>query len=282
MRSIPFPAFDARETFEICANTLSDQELAARLLGVAPAISHAAQNYNVHGLGGSWYKIPTSTMVGMQVHATDMSRLYKNTLSRKNSRARRIYDSIKAAAPGGICPLCSQRDVSTLDHYLPKAHHPALSVTPLNLVPACSDCNKAKLDRQPGSPQEQTLHPYYDAIENDKWLSARVIQTAPATVQFQVTPPSFWAPVLQARVSHHFKTFMLAKLYATHAAVELGNIKFNLERIANTGGATNVRRHLLEEAEGRSARNKNSWQTALYEALASSEWFCAGGYLSIM
>ena len=60
---------------------------------------------------------------------------------RKNGPGRATYDLLKLSAKGGFCPLCGQRNVSTLDHYLPKESYPDLSILPINLVRACSDCN---------------------------------------------------------------------------------------------------------------------------------------------
>jgi hypothetical protein len=74
--------------------------------------------------------------------ATQLKNLYDDNFARARSTGRPIYDRIMAAAPRSICPLCKLRTVSTLDHFLPKATYPLLAVTPLNLVPCCSDCNK--------------------------------------------------------------------------------------------------------------------------------------------
>ena len=75
-----------------------------------------------------------------------MVRVYDGRMAAQGSPGRTIYDAIKLASPNGLCPLCGQRVVATLDHYLPKSRYAALAVNPANLIPACSDCNKAKSD----------------------------------------------------------------------------------------------------------------------------------------
>src|SRR6266446_4463738 len=57
-------------------------------------------------------------------------------------------------------------------HHLPKSRYPDLSVSPINLVPCCMDCNTNKRAIFPTSGQEETLHPYYDNFEGEKWLQA--------------------------------------------------------------------------------------------------------------
>jgi hypothetical protein len=47
---------------------------------------------------------------------------------------------------------------------------------------------------------------------------------------------------------------------------------------ASSSCTTTVQEHLLDEATSREAATKNSWRTALYFALAESE-FCAEGFL---
>src|SRR5262249_39637235 len=144
----------------------------------------------------------------------EMVWLYDAKLSRLRDRARPIYDAIKLAPRNGVCPLCGHRVVSTLDHYLAKSRHPSYTVTPLNLLPACSDCNKLKLNRQPANARDQTLHPYFDDVSSDVWLKATLIESVDPAVVFFVDPPNQWEPVLQERIRLHFRAFGLAELYA--------------------------------------------------------------------
>lgn len=193
-------------------------------------------------------------------------------------RTRNIYDKIKKLPVNDICPICGQRTVSTLDHYLAQSLHSALAVTPANLVPACADCNKAKLDAQPSTAVEQTLHPYFDNVDDEAWLYAAVEETSPASLRYFPDPPADWPTTKRERVFNHFRTFGLGALYASHSGVELTNIRYGLQRIAERGTAEDIRLELVKRADSAEAAHLNSWQTAMYEALAQSEWFCAGGF----
>jgi len=230
------------------------------------------------GQDREFYQIKSRRRVGNDLTAKEMAKLYDVRMARKRSAGRPVYDRIMAAAPHMRCPLCGQRDVSTLDHYLSKMKFPALAVTPVNLVPACANCNKLKLDKVAGIAEQQTLHPYFDDLEDDCWLSARVEENSPASVEFSVAPPNHWDAVLAARVRNHFGVFDLSRLYRSHAASELANIQYRMSKLHTQAGLAGLRLHLIGEAESRGAAHINSWQTAMYWALSTSDWYCDGGF----
>lgn len=244
---------------------------------ILPAVELAEAAYRIHGDRRSWYEIARTDGVGGLVTTAEMRKVYKDTFVR-SAGTRSIYDAIKKLPENDICPLCGQRTVSTLDHYLPQSGHPALVVTAINLVPACSDCNKIKLAKLANCEVDQTLHPYFDSIDHDRWLFATVQESAPAALVFWVAPPESWGEVIFHRIDAHFREFELGKLYASHSAVELGNIRYGLQQIATAGSVAMIKQHLRREAASRSMSHPNSWQRATYEALADSDWFCNGGF----
>ena len=275
MRRLPMPPFSAREALDLCIQSIRDTDLKLRLGHAATAMDAAETEYVRHGNESTLHLVICTQDVS-SVSASEMGRVYAGTFV-KSSRTRHIYDAIKSAPENDICPLCGQRTVSTLDHYLPQSTHSALVVTSANLVPACWECNWIKLAREAANAEEQTLHPYFDKVDADRWLFAEVRQTAPAALHFSAIPPDAWPAVIRQRVVSHFQTFELSKLYASHAAVELGNIRFGLEQLAAVG-ATKIAEHLATRADSCAAANPNSWQRATYQALADSEWFCGGGF----
>ncbi|MFF9853436.1 hypothetical protein [Streptomyces litmocidini] len=67
----------------------------------------------------------------------------------------------------------------------------------------------------------------------------------------------------------------LARLYNPQAGPELRNLSRSLPRLP----AKAVFEHLRERAEDWAAsEGVNSWQAALYRALADSPWYTGGGY----
>ena len=151
----------------------------------------------------------------------------------------------------------------------------------MNLVAACQDCNKAKLNKIPATSSEETLHPYFDNIDNERWLMAEVLNTVPAALRFFVQGPTTWSPILASRVQYQFKMLRHWRFYPLYAASELASIRSGLVKLLATGGQAAVRNQLTERAESCKADHLNSWRTATYEALGASDWFCSGGLQAI-
>ncbi|WP_327643731.1 hypothetical protein [Micromonospora zamorensis] len=237
-------------------------------------VIRASANFAAAAQGASVYALNQGDFEVGGVTAAEMVAVYESRMVKGTSPGRFIYDEIMVSSAGGRCPLCGHRDVSTLDHYLPKKLFPALAVTPLNLVPACSECNKTKLHGIALSAGEQTLHPYFDNVESDPWLVAKVIEGEPVVIVFEVDSPDHWDLVLSERVRHHFHAFGLPTLYMSQAVQELNNISHYLKQLFDRGGPAQVRVYLEDQATSRRVAHVNSWQTALYTALAQNRWFC--------
>jgi hypothetical protein len=204
--------------------------------------------------------------------------LYNSKMAHAKSPGRAMYDEIKMAAPFGRCPLCGRGSVYTLDHHLPKAVYPDLAITPANLIPSCQDCNKNKTQVAPQTRAEETLHPYFDNVDGEIWLRARVIEESPAAILFFVLPPPSWTETLAARVHNHFKLYKLKTLFASLAAEEISNIRGHLAGPQADSGRFGIRDHLLSIAASHRSTRLNSWQAATYAAMADSDWFCEGGF----
>jgi len=276
MRRLPVPHYFARDVLNLCIQSIQDEDLTSRLEAVGKQVEEAEGVYVDSAKNDTLFTIAQTGGLG-GVTAEEMKRVYKGTFV-KSKRTRNIYDTIKKLSTNDICPMCGQRTVGTLDHYLAQSLHSAYVLTPANLLPSCGDCNKAKLDAQPKALIEQTLHPYFDDVDDDTWLYAEVQECSPAALLFYPNPPAAWPVEKQTRVRLHFRTFGLGALYASHSAVELNNIRYGLQRIAERKTAEDIRVELLSRADSSRAAQINSWQTATYYALAASDWFCSGGY----
>ncbi|MFJ5819846.1 HNH endonuclease [Streptomyces sp. NPDC093108] len=281
MWRVDHPKYTTENSFRACISRIRDPELKKRLQEAEASVIAAATSYASAAESVTLHSLEQSRFIPDGVTKEELIAVYTSRMAKKKTAGRHIYDELILAAEDGRCPLCGQRPVSTLDHHLPKMLYPALAVDPLNLVPACADCNKLKRDVAPHSSEEETIHPYFDNIEHDPWLRAHVIEVEPAALRFSVNPSRNWNSTLSERVHRHFKKFGLASLYASQAAQELGNIRYYLTQLyeADTSqGAQRVADHLREQAESRRQAHINSWQTAAYSALADSAWFCQGGF----
>lgn len=276
MWTLPLPACTAATAYDTCVQgirgTKDDPNKEERFTTARAEVLSADKAYQAAGAQQDFGEYLQTESAPAVLWPGDMSWLYEQRMV--CSRAGRvIYDQILRATPNGKCPLCGHRQARTLDHYLPKSVHPVVAVNPANLVPACGDCNHDKLDTV-----ADTLHPYYDTIDGDQWLRARVLMGEAPAVEFFVAGPATWSPRLAARVNGHFKLFKLAALYANEAAEELSGNSRLCATVYAQAKAEGVRAFLAEVANSRREYRLNWWPTALYDALTESDWYCNGGF----
>jgi hypothetical protein len=278
MWRVPKPGVSALDSYQTSISRVADPALKARFESVENVIVQSSAAFAAAAAAATLETLPHPTGVGGQVTTKEMVNLYDQRFARRKSAGRPIYDAIKLAPAHGRCPLCGLGTVSTLDHHLPKTVYPALAVTPANLVPACIDCNKNKTSATPTCAAEQTIHPYFDDIEDDHWLTATVVEEQPAALLFDVAPPTHWPDVLAARVRKHFSTFRLQYLYGVNAAREMSQQRGLLKKLHAGAGAADVRAYLQDQAESCAQIGTNLWRTAAFRSLGQSDWYCEGGF----
>lgn len=276
LQPLELPALDS---YLMCAQRVQDKALRDKFVQAAGHVSRAAQQYEAAAASAQLHTIPEHSYVG-NVSAGEMADLYERLCSLKTLRPA-IYERLMLLPPHSICPLCSHRTVSTLDHHLPKKKFPAFAVAPLNLVPACMECNWVKGEDRPTCEVEQTFHPYFDDFGSDTWLQADLQRLPAPTLRFFVRSPAAWPATRAARAEHHFVTFNLAPLYMANAAEELVGIQYHLELIFDRAGVEGVRAHLMEVADSQERANPNSWRAAMYRALSADTWFQTEGFAKI-
>ena len=274
------PTIDVGKTFTTCISRVRNSDMKRRLISILPDIEAAADDYVDKAENGKLHLIPQMSKIGA-VPCSEMVKTYDGRMVKKGQPGRPIYDQIKLLPENDRCPFCGHRNISTVDHILPKTHYPIFAVTPVNLVGCCADCNKVKLDAIPTDAFNNILHPYFDEVTDKQWLVANVIERAPAALIFYVVEVAEWDDVLNARIAHQFDLLGLADLYSSQGAIEITDIRQNLQRHFHSGGPDAVRLELGYQWESRRANRINSWQTATYEALAESNWFCDGGFAQI-
>lgn len=85
--------------------------------------------------------------------------------SGKDIRARIWNELIKINGGKQIkCPLCGERYITELDHYVPREIYPEFSIHCLNLIPLCHDCNHQKGSKWLNRAGERLIfNAYFDA-----------------------------------------------------------------------------------------------------------------------
>ncbi|MEU4300094.1 MULTISPECIES: hypothetical protein [Kitasatospora] len=276
MRHLDPPSFTPRDTYLTCISTArpaTRTHLAAFEDAVAEAgeqFHQAAQAHTLHDLTA------LAAAPAAPADREALRKVYTSHLVGQGTPGRHIYDAIKNAARG-LCPLCGVGKVATLDHQLPKTSYPLLSVVPANLVPACRDCNFGKGQQAPASAGEQTLHPYYDDLFDVPWLAARLIRPAgrrPMSVRFHVEAPADWDQDLVDRLRSHLKVFDLDARFRLHVGSHLATLAGMLSFLPSTG----IEQYLTWQAQAWTKTGPNSWEAALYRALATDPWYTGGGW----
>lgn len=278
MRKLDKPTDLPEVVFAACISRVRNRELKERLISCEQEIIDDTNKFEQNASIVSLHLIPEKSMVSGVVSKDEMEKVYDRMVQKTNP-GRIYYDKLITSPKNGICPLCGHRIVETLDHHLPKAHHPSLAVAPVNLIPACSDCNHAKLNFRPNSSEEEPIHPYFDDYESERWLYADVIQDNPVSLRYFVRPPIAWDDIRTKRITNHLKNLKLARLYSVQAATELGDMKHLFQKLFHTAGPSAVSNHLQDCAVSCEIQHKNYWKTAMYHALAECTWFHTEGVL---
>ncbi|GAB1804611.1 HNH endonuclease [Priestia megaterium] len=210
------------------------------------------------------------------ITAAEMEKVYSNFLVDKPDSkkiGRRVYDAILSNTYYNLCPYCSHREVKTVDHYLPKSKFVSYAITPINLVPCCSDCNKDKLDNYNLNEEEMLIHPYFDDISSVNWLNCKVNENIwPITFSYGISK-NIHTSALQSRLEYQFKLLNLGKLYADNATREFNKRVKSLIKEYNSNPSKNALDFLADNYESYCLENPNSWQTKMFEALIHSKWF---------
>lgn len=272
--------------YQACVGSITDQSLRNRLNALTNDIAVAAVDYQQRATAKQLYTLlpndcGNDDIALGTVTKKEFKSVYSSHMVGRTKPARLIYDLLLSRAPLGRCPFCGMGQASTLDHYLPKAKYPQLSVVPMNLVPSCKDCNTGKSTAVATTAGTQSLHPYFDhqSFINEQWLFAEVIQTVPMAIRFYVQAPGYWNDISKARVQAHFRDFKLASRYTVEAGNQIACLRDTLSQYRELLGVEGVRQHLKIETQTYAKQHINSWQTAMFQALSGSGWYCDSGCL---
>lgn len=276
MITIACPAGDAGAIYAELAVRTKTLVLREALLAQGAHVAARAAQYLQDAPLEILYHLRPELPVG--VTREELSKVYDRVLVK--GKGRPLYEKIKAGAHRNRCPLCGQRDVRTLDHYLPKSHFPELAVFPANLIPSCSDCNFHKRTHLALTYDQQTFHPYFDDWQNFCLVQANISIDDTVDVQYSIESAEGFDEKRLARVRRHFNLLHLGELYSTHAGQELVEAKALFYNFFNEGPEI-LRDELAHIARSRERYNLNSWNAALYRALSQTPAFWNGGFRKI-
>lgn len=270
MHSLTKPSYIFDNIFKICVNSRQDPVKKRLLLAKKDAINSAVANYDDKMKLQEGHSI--KTIINDASENKELNKLYSDKMV--SGPARCFYNKILMQSKNKDCCFCSYQDPVELDHFLPKTKFPEFSVAPINLVPVCQRCNKAKSDHFPESIENSFIHPYYETCTEDSlWLGASVSfkDNSPIVVYFILDSTN---QPLKKRLEFQFSTLYLYKRYSLQTARELTSRKKRWEEAKNCDGIEGVKIDLSQEYVSESQNNQNSWKSALYSSLLSSDEFC--------
>ncbi|NTB87516.1 HNH endonuclease [Agrobacterium tumefaciens] len=277
MLNIAPPEDDAGTVFSACATRTRPVEKKNALLAQRPWVEARAALYLQHAQQDSLHSFDPEEPDAIE--SAELSGVYGRVLVKGGERP--TYLRLKGLARYGRCPLCAQRDVKTLDHYLSKDDYPELAVYPANLVPCCFDCNHDKGTYRAQLANQRLFHPYFDNWSQHRLIKASLNFDEGMTVTYTVREPNGVDAEIVSRARRHLRKLNLGLLYSDNAAVELVDRKMSFQETFDADGADGLRDEMEREARSRRRRNRNSWQSALYRALSLSDAFCDGGFEQI-
>lgn len=242
---------------------------------VKSTIIKQTEMYDTLASEGKLFSISEHDMVDSIADKADMEALYTQKFVPKTEPNRDYYNQLMLLAPSGKCPYCQQNIANNLDHFLPKAKYVTYTVTPYNLVPSCSDCNRDKSASTFNSYLEQPFHPYYDDFDDSLWLKAKLIENVPISFQFYADPPATLSQEKIDRIKLSFseKGFALNNIYKVHAPELYSTCFHRIKILFDKGGKDLAISRLKENIEDEQSNSVNSWKAAMYQAMIDSEWY---------
>ncbi|WP_156414156.1 HNH endonuclease [Bordetella sp. N] len=284
MKKLTAPAFQELDIFDACADEMDN---GARTIFTASRLDIQAAAYAFSAQSGTqaWCHLPRARhghredIIAGGLSKGDLMDLYDKGVIGSKGRPRDIHDQILVAAQGQ-CPYCAGIGTArTLDHYLPKAKFPALSVHPHNLVPACRDCNTDAGAGFPAAPELQPIHPYLDkdCFFLERWVYAEVIRCEPVAIRFFANPPGHWPAVDQQRARQHFADCGLKDRFSSQVAGEISPLILQRKSSLAVFSSAQFKAHLHVVAADHHLL-LNGWKRTMYLALYENDWFCSADF----
>lgn len=268
MKNLPTPLSDtnAEEIFEECVSVYRDKTKVATLLKCKDLVRLDSELYD-KVIPGKIEQFQQSSLPD-DVAKNDIIKVYTNKFVAEKSPGRKYYNIIREQAKLNICPICGIRPVKNLDHYLPKAKYPTLSVTPNNLIPSCRDCNMDKRDSASCDSQNIPVHLYFDDIPNEPWLHVTVGDNL--EILYYISCPKTVDEGVRKRLEKHLEFYDLHELYSSHASSQIADSINMWKKVMFQSGEQALKLSLEDECESAEKNDLNSWKSALYRGLINN------------
>lgn len=298
MNKLPAPPYSFSDVLNKCADGMEQVNMKVHFLSSKQHLIPMENQYHQLGTSGNLFMFPKiedlkrDTFVVPGLKKSKLEALYTSNLRNLKKPARIIYDRLLASAKER-CPFCGDiGDPKNIDHFLPIAHFPQLSVLPLNLVPSCRDCNMGeKGDEYAKTAGDQYLHPYLDddKFYTQQWVFASYVihdiadPITPGSIIYTAAPPDTWLLVDAQRAIKHFSDFDLARRYGKEAGKHLTDIVSQrnhfYDKNRNLMSADELEEEFIDtilEPIITGYLFENHWKKIMYKCLSQSRDFLQG------
>ncbi len=207
----------------------------------------------------------------------DFQKLY----SYNSTPFRKLRESIICSdhnRRNNLCPLCEINQVSTFDHFLPKAEFPAYVAHPRNLVPCCTTCNDHKSQCWHTTGNREVWNAYLDPLPAQQYLHCTIsIEDGLPQATFSISRGSIPANTF-ALIERTFTRLHLLDHYSEAANASIATFTRNaLAHIRHTPAthSTAGSNHFNQAIDTllsitRESAIPNNWESTLHIALLTS------------
>lgn len=292
MKKLAPPNISLNDMLIRCSEGMEQVNVRANFISVFPTFHEKERQYQALSLAGNLYQYPkvnpltnTTPVIG---HLTKkkLVNLYENNLLNTDKPSRYFYDALLVSS-GERCPFCGDIGQTTnLDHFLPKAHFPEFSITPLNLVPSCRDCNMGEKGQAYATIEdEQAIHPYVDKdiFYQEQWVFAEYINEDDGALRYYVECPDAWSQEDKNRAENHFNGLNLASRYSLEAGKHLSEVIDQKNAFKNMilGFSPNATAEAIKNAFVEASLQPlinsdqfdNHWKKVMYQCISNSNLF---------
>lgn len=278
MRKLDHPPFTVRDVLDQAVRQAHQpRRTKLQTPGLEGSLVVAETVYAVCMRASAASSIPKSSDIAGVLNEGEAKYVY-DSLRRLKYGGMTMADAIFRTARFGKCAYCGHGAPIQLDHYLPRSSYVEYSFCPLNLVPACANCNSTafKGANPPAGPQDTFFHPYYDNPDDGRWLFVNMtVGSDGLEVKFDVQRPAGWPIDKYQRVAYTFRKLRLSKVYAQDVISEISARRDVLGKIFKSAAAAGLQSFFAEQGAQYASDNPNAWIRVAYEYLSKTGAICS-------
>jgi 5-methylcytosine-specific restriction endonuclease McrA len=198
-----------------------------------------------------------------------------------NAAIRAVRKTISDSSAKAIrytCQYCTLGSNDTMDHFVPQADFPELSIHAKNLVPSCSKCNSKKGDFWVHADGVRSIiNPYLDQLPNSQFLYVDIYLDDFGEIDFTFYLNNLFG--IEAdnwrRIQRHFERLNLLVRMRNAAISHLSEFQTRMGNEISGGRsrASLVTTTVETCSDLRQALGFNHWKPSLEEALVNSDIF---------